>query len=231
MSTVEHILLFYAGLLLFNTLISALLWLHQKTRQHKVLLLLWLFASLSFLTQGLFQKTDISMILSYSTMILPNFTLAVLLANLLQERVPWRLLSKGAIAAYGVTLFFYLIGIKQFYLLALPISFICATPLFYMSSRAIKKWDILTLSGKSYTLICLFLAIHALDYAFIRKLEYAEVLGFSLAILFALALTIFAPAVILEILTKSKAQVEAKLDIARQIQSEILPKRPTVCAF
>ena len=80
MSLIETLLIVYAGLLLINVALSALLWAKQRTALPRSLFFLWASEVAAFLSQGMAQVHEIAIVYAFSTTFLANLAVAFLLA-------------------------------------------------------------------------------------------------------------------------------------------------------
>jgi len=114
----------------------------------------------------------------------------------------------------------------------LPVTLTVAWPLIYAAILMFRhRWSTSTFSEKSLTITFLFFAAHNIDFAFLRMMESAAVPGFTIATLLVFALSMFAPAVVIETVTAQKAKYTAEMDLANRIQMEMLPKEPKLPGY
>jgi serine phosphatase RsbU (regulator of sigma subunit) len=213
---------------LINTVLSAVLWIRYRTLLHRVVFQIWLMSLLSLSLQGLLGQSDFLIVLGYSSVCLVNCTMAFLIARIVELPFGWRRFIVFLAVACGLSLIIDRMGLG-FTLTSLPVVLAVVLPLFVVVPRALlQRWHRLTFSGKGLCFSCLLFALHNIDYAFLRpRVEYAA-LGFTLATIVVFGLSIFVPAVVLEIMTEQQARVSAEIDVAHRIQTAMLPKRPTI---
>ena len=102
-------------------------------------------------------------------------------------------------------------------------------PALFTATRAlVVRWRTLTPSARAMMVACISICLHELDYPFLRHLDAYAAMGFTIAILVVFALSIFAPAVVLEAATADKARAVAEMEVAHRIQTRVLPKSPTI---
>jgi sigma-B regulation protein RsbU (phosphoserine phosphatase) len=70
---------------------------------------------------------------------------------------------------------------------------------------------------------CVLFSLHNIDFAFLRDRPSVATVGFTIATLIVFALSVAAPAVALERATEQRARLATELDVARRIQSRIIP--------
>jgi serine phosphatase RsbU (regulator of sigma subunit) len=71
---------------------------------------------------------------------------------------------------------------------------------------------------------CVVFSLHNIDFAFLRDRPEMAPLGFTLATLIIFALSITAPAVVLENVAERQARIDAEVQAARYIQTRLLPQ-------
>ena len=74
----------------------------------------------------------------------------------------------------------------------------------------------------------IIITLHHIDFAFLRDKPEFMTFGFTIAVIEMILLAIFSTSSVLEKVSKEKAIVSAEIDIAKKIQTEILPEFPTV---
>jgi serine phosphatase RsbU (regulator of sigma subunit) len=225
---VANLLLLYAGIVLINTVLSAVLWIRHRTLLHRVVFQIWAMSMLSLSLQGALGQSDFLIVLGYTSVCLVNCTMAYLIARIVELPFGWRRFIVVLAVACGVSFAIDRMGLG-FTPTALPVAVAVVLPLFVVVLRALtQRWHRLTFSGKALCFSCLLFALHNLDYPFLRRLDQYAALGFTLATIVVFGLSIFVPAVVLEIVTEQQARVSAEIDVAHRIQTAMLPKRPVI---
>lgn len=230
--TTVQLLGLYAGLLLMNTLISSFMWWSSRASLHRDLLVVWTAMLVGFSLQGLTRvlapENDIVVVLGFAT---------VWFANMANARLITRLVAMPMPTASSVALFF--VGIVAslaaasselpFAITALPVALAVAYPTLNTALRAIlSHWAQLSNTARGMMLACVAISAHALDFPLFGVAPEYAALGFTIAIVVVFALSIFAPAVILEVVASQQARVAAEMDVAHRIQMKVLPRDPQV---
>lgn len=229
MNGLENLLLTYAGAMMINAIVSALLWFHNRTDLHRALFLVWAASLVAFVGQGVLSEGDLAITIGFSFVFLIGASLARLIGEVSEIEVPWRPSLALLLAAYPVSIGATFLG-ASFFWIAAPISIAVAFPMAYAVARVFLdgKWAGLTISGRGLVLSMVAYGLHVLDFPFLRDKPEFAALGFTIAILIVFALSIFAPAVVMEIVTGKQARVAAEMEVAHRIQMEILPPQPVI---
>ncbi len=231
MENVRNLLILYAGVLLLNTIISFMLWIKRRTRLHRAVLLLWASSMITFLAQGILSGTTTSIILGFSFVFFITLSLANLLASLIDKPVRWRLFAIVMVIGLSTSLLFALIELP-FSVAALPVSVAGSFPAIYtVAAHYLRRFKTLTFTGKGLVISVVCYIVHTLDYPFLRQIEEFAPMGFTIATVILFALSIFAPAVVLEIVTQREARNSAEMEVARSIQTNILPPDPRISGY
>ena len=230
MQTLQNLVLLYAGLVLFNTLLATGLWTSQRIPIYRDLFVLWCATLASLVLQGLLVKNNFYIVLGFSSVFVVNLCLARLLGALAPVRIPWReslllfvLALCGSFAAFLIE--------APFLGVALPVAMAVVFPLLAVVLALSKHAQVLSFSGKAFAATAAVFALHNLDFAFLRDKPDFATLGFTLAILIVFALSIFAPAVILEMTTRDKTLISSELHVATHIQRQLVPEHPALPGF
>lgn len=208
MSLVGQLVLLYAGIVLLDVALAAMLWRQRGGDLNRLLFLVWVTAALGLVAQGLAQGSSLLVTLGFSTVFLVDLALARLLAALAGLEVPWRAYVGALLAALAASA-----GAAAwqapFWVVALPTSVAVALPLFHTALRALTEPERhLTTSGKTLAASCFLFCAHNLDFPFLRTREEFAALGFTIALFIVLALSITAPIVVLERVTEERVRVE-----------------------
>jgi signal transduction histidine kinase len=208
MGLIESLLLVYAGLLLINVGLSALLWARQRNSLPRSLFFVWASQVAAFVAQGMAQHNSLAIVYGFSVTFLANLAVAFLLGRVVGLTVPWR----GFLALYlsgCVTSAIAFMASQPFWVIALPVCIPVALPLLHTVTRTLRtKRSALTTTGWALAVTCLAFSAHNIDFAFLRDRPQFAVAGFTIAILLAFALGTTAPAVVLERVAQERARVE-----------------------
>ncbi len=220
----RNVLLLYAGLILINAALAAVLWARNRDELFRSLFFVWASTCLSFGAQGALQETPLLRILAFTTVFLVNLSLAYLFGHAVGVAIAWRrfavVLGGSVLIAIGTAA-----AGAPFWLIALPVTIGVCLPTAVTGIVVIAtRWKQLTVAGKVLTLSSLVFAAHNLDYAFLRDKPEFATFGFTVATLIIFLLSISGPAVALEIVAQRQARTAAELEAARRIQSMILPR-------
>lgn len=230
--TVINLLGLYAGLLLLNTLISAFMWAISRQGLYRDLVALWASMLVAFLAQGLtgvaFAGNHFAIVTGFAMVFLASLATANLISRIVGTRVPWKV-SVGLFGGSVATSFAIWIGGAPFVAVALPVAIGVVFPVLYTAVQALWfHWNQLTVTARALMFSCLAVALHELDYPFLRLLDEYTAMGFTIAIIVVFAMSIFAPAVVLEYATARQARVAAEVEVAHRIQTRVLPREPRI---
>ncbi|HVM68592.1 MAG TPA: SpoIIE family protein phosphatase, partial [Gaiellaceae bacterium] len=222
---VRNLLAVYAGLVLTNTGLTAVLWRSNRTRLFGALFFVWASTLVSFALQGALQTTPLITVLGFSPTFAVNLSLAHLLGYAVGIEVRWRPFALALAVGLVLAVASASLG-APFWAVALPVAVPVALPTTVVASKAFAgRWRRMSVAGKAFAASSILFALHNLDYAFLRDEPAFAPIGFTIAILIIFALSITGPAVVLEIVAADKARIATELDAARRIQSMILPRR------
>lgn len=228
MTELTNLLKLYAVLVLFNTALSAAQWRRHRTLLHRVVFQIWAVTLLSFVIQGAVNQSELHIVIGYASVWFIDATMAYLIARIAELPFSWKpyLVVLGVACAMSLIFSGLTLGFMP---MALPVSLAVALPLLVVATRALlERGRRLTFSGKALCVSSLFFAAHNIDFAFLRNRPEYAALGFTLAIAIVFGLSIFVPAVVLEIMTEQQARVSAEIDVAHRIQTAMLPKHPSI---
>jgi len=233
--TVANLLGLYAGLVALNVLISGVMWWSSRAPLQRDLLVVWSAMGGAFAVQGvtggLFPTHSLIIVLGFSSLWFAQLAFSRLLSDLFQVAVPYRVSAAMMVGALGLSAVAWAAG-SHFTIVALPAAIGVAFPLVVTTWRVLAgHWRTQTLSGRALTLSCAAICLHVLDFPFLRHLDEFAAMGFTIAILVVFALSIFAPAVVLEVLVASQARVSAEMEVAHRIQMKVLPPKPAIPGF
>jgi signal transduction histidine kinase len=221
METVRQLLLVYAGVTLINLALSAVFWARYRTGLHKNLFLVWASSILAGLLQSIPTASPLGMALSVLPVFLVSYSLATLIARVAGIPLYSRLYFIGLlVGATGTALLSR--AQSPFWVLALPVSAAVSLPLLDAPFRALAgKGGTLTMSGKAAALSCIATALHYLDYPLLRDKPEFAALGFSISVLVLFAVSITAPAVVLERVAEERTKFAQINQFQRQFFANI----------
>lgn len=190
-------LLVFGGLLVTNVIVSFLLFWKERTPLHRALLLVWLSAILAIVVQGLVPNVpECAFAFGITAVCLNNF-LADLLRRALSLPVRMRIYLVSFAVALGPSLVLY-VARAPFWAIALPMSLAVALPLFDVSREALLDPRPLSVAARSAIVATLIYGCHELDYPFLRDKSWFVPYGMAIGLICIFALSISAPAIILE---------------------------------
>ncbi|WP_413560933.1 sensor histidine kinase [Bdellovibrio sp. HCB209] len=191
-------ILVFAGIMLVNVVTSAALWYIHRNRIFGYITLSWVITAVNFFLQSQFTVYDSKMLLAFSFYVLASWVYYEITAALLHnyERRSW---------VYTIPVTLVLLGLVTLevtgsYRMA---SFFCAVaiamPLICAALKARKPKNPIgdTKGFKVLALLLTLLAIHYLDYPFLRQIEKGAVFGYTMAFLLTFAFSIFFPSFLL----------------------------------
>lgn len=206
-------LLVLAGLLTTNAALSVLLYWNERTPIHRGLLLLWVSLLLSFVVQGLVPHAPACIYAFACSVLFVNLFLADVVRRALDLPPRWRVFFVIAAISVALSLVPLALG-GSFWMIALLPSVAVAAPLVDLTQAALRSPRPLSPVGKLVIGSVFFYILHELDYPFLRDAPWFAPYGFALAIVAILALSIGAPAIILE---RTAAEV-------RRLQAEAIER-------
>ena len=222
MDTLTHLLILYAGLVLINTALSAALWLGTRERLHRDLLFVWGSTLLSYVLQGALTQNILVMTYAYTSVFPVNVALASLVARSVGLPIRWK---SFAWVVAGATVLSTVVWLARgsFTAVALPVSIAVSLPALIVAARVTRAWGRASIAVRALVISCVLFSIHNIDWAFLRDRPEAATFGFTVATLIIFALSISALAVVLESVTERQTRIDAEVDVARHIQTRLLP--------
>lgn len=228
MNLLENLIVLYAGTCLLNAILSAALWARSRTQLHRSLFIVWVSTMLSLAAQALLNQNDLAVTAGFSSVFLANLALAALIARISHQQLATRWYVGFWLASLGVSALAYSLDLS-FAVVSLPTALSVAAPISVVGVRALAtRRKTMSFTGKGLTVSGLFFVVHNLDFPFLGDKPDIAPIAISVAIVIIFALSIFAPAVVLEIVTQQESRVRAEMDVAARIQTEILPAKPHV---
>lgn len=227
-AAVQGLLLLYAGALLINTLISAALWNERRDPLLRAQFFVWASTMVGFITQAVGTQNNLAITIGYSPVFIVSLSITHLVAMILGLTVRWRPFwaIMGVGIALSVAAFF---SGASFFVTALPVAIGASLPTLYIAVVAIaSRWRELTFSRKGLIITVLVYGLHMLDFAILRDKPEAMAIAFTIGNLIIFTLSIFVPAVVLEAVTRQQARIAAEVNVARRIQTDLLPRKPSI---
>ncbi len=221
-AVLRNLLFLYAGIVVINVLLSAALWIRDRNPLFRSLLVAWTWMVVAFVTTGALSAGTVWIITGF----LPGFAVNLMFARILGATAGVDVPLKPYLAvlgvAYAVTLAFAAAGVG-FTIVTLPTVLAIALPSIVTAARLLRSRRRLSTSAIVLLAGCVVFSLHNIDFAFLRDRPETATLGFTIATLVVFALSVAAPAVALEQVTEHQTRLSAELDVARRIQSRIIP--------
>ncbi len=222
-AVLQNLLALYAGLTFLNAVFAAALWRSTRDRTVRTLFLAWTSVMVAFVGQGVLVGGALAVTLGFSLVFLNNLAFAAVLAGIADVRTPWGPLIGTYVVGLALSCAAAVAGLG-FTAVALPTALAVAAPCVVVSASVFRRrWSTLTAQGRALTLSCLFFSAHNVDFAFLRMRESFATIGFTVALVVVFALSISAPAALLEQVAGRQARLSAQLDIARALQRRLVP--------
>jgi len=225
MEIVEHLLLVYAGAMLINVVLALMLWWRHRDPHYRALVWIWAASVVTFVLQGALTQSPLVISLAFASVFFVNTNLAELLSSTVgvhyRSRPFFVVLGVAVVACTAASL-----AGAPFWMVALPITMADALPLFVTAVRIVRQRRSVRLSiaRRSLVIVAVLFGLHNLDFAFLRDREWLAPLGFTIALLFAFALSVTTLAVAHKAATEQKTRATVELDAARSIQTRLLPR-------
>ncbi|ABS24240.1 PP2C family protein-serine/threonine phosphatase [Anaeromyxobacter sp. Fw109-5] len=220
---VQNLLVLLAGAALINTGFAAALWRSTRDPLFRMLFVAWASVIASALLQSALTQNHLAVTLGFASVFVNNAAFAQLLASVAEVAVPWRrlvLLLGGGLACSVLAA----AAGAPFVVVAGPTAVAVAAPSLAVGLDVIRhRWTTLHAQGRALALACILFSAHNLDYVFLRGREGLAPVGFTVAFLVIFAISISAPAALLEVVTKRQARLAAQIEIARTLQARLVP--------
>ncbi|MDH5324617.1 MAG: ATP-binding protein [Gammaproteobacteria bacterium] len=192
----------------------------NRNKLHSYGILLWTGVFLNFIVQGIFDQSSLAMVAGFSTYIIVSVALAKIVAETAAIKLPFKFYytAFALLAFLSVALFYSGFGFTG---VALPVALAVAIPMLHSSIvgfRAAKSNAMV----KVYLVILTLNALHFLDYPFLRPIPEMAIVGFSLAFLFLIVLSIYLPIFTTKNISDTYAKALEEEIIQRQRMEEIL---------
>jgi serine phosphatase RsbU (regulator of sigma subunit) len=225
---VQNLLVLLAGAALINAVFAAALWRSTRDRLFRLLFIAWATAIFSALSQSALSRGPLLITLGFAFTFLNNAAFAHLLAAVVEVEVPWRSLLALFAAGIAGSVVAGAAG-APFAIVALPTAVGVAAPCLVVGVGVIRRrWAALHAQGRALALSCILFSVHNLDFVLLRPVEALTPVGFTVAFLVLFAISISAPAALLEVVTKRQARLSAQIEIARTLQARLVPTDATL---
>jgi serine phosphatase RsbU (regulator of sigma subunit) len=220
---VQNLLFIITGAVIINAFFAAALWRSTRDQLFRSLFVAWAITIAAVVPQSVLVEGDLAVTLGFAFTFFSNLGFAHVLATVTGVATPWRPLVGTFAGGVSLSVAARSLG-APFELVALPTAAAVAAPALAVSFEVFRKrWSTLHVQGRALVASCLLYSLHNLDFAFLRHRPSLETLGFSLAMLVTFAISISAPAAVLELVTQRQARLAAQLDIARTLQTRLVP--------
>ncbi len=220
---VQNLLVMLTGATILNAAFAAALWRGTRDRLFRSLFVAWAATAAAGAAQGLLVAGDLPVTLGFSATFFSNAAFAHLLATVAGVPVPWRALGGGLAGGLALSALAWALG-APFEVLALPTVLAVAAPVIAVSVAVARtRWSTLHVQGRLLVASCLLYSAHNVDFAFLRMRPSLTLLGFTVAMLAIFAISISAPAAALEVVAQRQARLAAQLEIARTLQTRLVP--------
>jgi signal transduction histidine kinase len=208
MNAVSYLLMLYAGILLINVALSGLLLYRNRTRTHRALFLIWVSSAAALVFQGALSGTSAGIALGFISAFPASLALAELLASIASLPLDRRRYLIAAVVGFAAAATLAALD-APFVWMSVPIAAVVAAPILITCIQIFaKQRRELTITGWALTASSVFYCVHVGDFPFIRDQPELASLGFTLAILIGFAMSITAPAVVLERETANRSRIE-----------------------
>lgn len=212
MDGLQQLLIVFAGLLLFNAILSGVLWARHRTPLHRALFGVWGMGIVSMIAQGAVQSDRWMGFVFGLCNVGMNLLLVELVGGALRLRRRPRLhltaFAVGLVGSAAATM-----AGAPFWLRTLPITLGSTVPLADLVVQAVRlPRGRLSTTGWASVFATSVMAIHMLDYPFLRDDPGFAPLGFVIAILAVFAVSVTAPAIVLEHASLEVERLNAALE-------------------
>lgn len=141
----------------------------------------------------------------------------MLLTKLIGMKFELRLLGTFMLTCILLSCLLYFLNAPEV-IVVFAISLGAGFPGIYCSLKIMRqRWKTLTSVLKGFTVTLFLFGLHTTDYAFVFRNAEVVTVGFTFAMLLVVALTVFAPAAILEKLEREKTELEMTLKYRAQL--------------
>lgn len=227
-SVLVILLLVYAIAVVLNAFLSALLYYRQRDPLTRAQLMIWVSTFGALIAQGVAGAEMPGVLVGLTSVVVVSGSVAHLLSIIAGEPVPWK--TAGLLLGLGWVLSATSMAMDlPFAVTTFPVVIGVAFPLLSTASRIMVRHRArLTLSEQGMVGASLVYGVHMLDFALLGDKPAAAPIGFTVGLICIFALSIFAPAVVVEKISAQTARTAAEMDAARRIQTQLLPQAPNM---
>jgi signal transduction histidine kinase len=142
---------------------------------------------------------------------LVHYSLILTFAKLVEIKLPLKKLIYLQFIAAGLTILFDIFALRD-ELISVPVVIAHASLYFVATTKAFKfRWKNMTLSQRIITLVLLIYGLHILSYSYVSTNPELLALGFGIALIIHMAISILFPAGIIELLSLENAKLKAEV--------------------
>ncbi|MGZ3687572.1 MAG: hypothetical protein ACXVBW_04695, partial [Bdellovibrionota bacterium] len=229
----KFLLILYSGIVLFNVLISAWLFLSNRNRMFGALFVAWMALFLTFLGQGLLRdRLNAAILVGTPTTFLGNLGLCDLLIFALgQHHHVARSLRIFAVG-YAVTVMMTLLPVP-YWNKTLPVMLGATIPILISITELFSRcpWKTVSNPKRAYAGVLLVLIFHELNSPFTVNRPELAIWGFTITAIIVFAMSIFGPMLAIEATEAETAALkiqhqalERDMEVTLAVQSLLLPK-------
>lgn len=225
-AVLNTLFLVYLIAVLINGVISGVLYARQRDALTRAQVLIWAATFGGLVVQGLAGPALPTVLIG----LVAVFMISYAIANLLSIVSGVELRRRRCLTLLGVGIGVSLLALAAelpFAVVTLPVLIGVAYPLLSTATEMLARHrSRLTTSELGMGIASVIYGLHMLDFALLGDKPEWGPFGFSLGLLSIFAMSIFAPAVVVEKLTTATARTAAEMDAARRIQTQLLPHEP-----
>lgn len=226
----QRLVLLYAGMVLVNALVSAVLWYKQRDPLRRAQFFLWATTVVAFVTQGVFQQNQLTFAFGYSFVFFISLSIAQLMVLMTGITLHFRVFFVVLALSYALSCAAYFAG-AGFFAVGLPVSIGAALPSLYAPLRVITtRWRAMTITTRGLAMASLAYSLHMLDFCVLGDKPQTHGIVFTVGALLVFTLSIFVPAAVIEqsadqqrVLEQDKVRLETELELAHRIQVALVP--------
>ncbi len=217
MELLKPLLLIYAITIIVNFILMLALWKFSKNEIYAYCMALWVGVFVNFSLQGAFDQDAISIVLAFSTYYICALIFAKIMQLTTAVSVPY-MTYHGVMLAGLLLMFVGQVAGLSFTLVSLPIAIAIAFPMLHVAFLCLsdKKSGFLS---KVYSVLLILNGLHFLDFPFLRPNPDMALIGFSIAFVLTILLSIYLPIFTMKNISDRYASM-LKKTIDQQIETE-----------
>ncbi len=217
MEILKPLLLVYSVTIVVNFVLMLTLWKTSGKKLYLYAMGLWAGVFANFLLQGIFDQNAPVMILSFATYYVCSLIFAKIMELTTEIKIPYSLYhGVFAVALISMPIAFQME--LNFTEMSLPVAIAVAFPMLHTAILGFFKLEHNPMA-KVYASLLLLNGLHFLDYPFLRPLPEMAVLGFSLAFVLTIMLSVFLPIYTSKIISERYAKLLQK-EIDEHLETE-----------